>query len=107
MRKLYIAKNKYGYYYCKISNQHQKCDLIMSVNLPKGVELAQNYGTFDCEYFVSCYKTKDGDIRPSIVVTKIVGGTAMDVNSNVNPEGAKALTSAYDDYNNATIEEPF
>lgn len=105
MQQLYLAKNKYGQYYTKISNQKQKCDLFMSVNLPtKDTQLDRDYGTFDCEYYVSCYQTKDGDVRPVIKITKLYNGVAMDVNSVVNPDGAKSL-DPYEEYNN--VDTPF
>ena len=71
MQKLYIAKNKNGKYYTKIINKYIGCEKFMSVTLPKGVELNSDFGSYDCEYFLSCYKTKNGDVEANIMVTKI------------------------------------
>ena len=56
MAKLYIAKNRYGGYYVKVKNKYLKCEKIVAANLPEGVELAKDYGWFDCDYFLSCFK---------------------------------------------------
>lgn len=104
MQTLYLAKNKYGNYYAKISNQNQKCDLIVSVNFPrKDMQLDRDFGKFNCDYYLSCYKGNNGEVKPVIKITKFYDGVAMDVNETVNPDGAKSL-DPYEEYNS---EPPF
>ena len=72
MQKLYIAKSRNGNWYTKIVNKYQKCEKLVSVNLPINTTLNSNYGTYDCEYYLSCYKKKDGGTEVVINVTRIV-----------------------------------
>ena len=71
MQKLYIAKNKWGGYYSKIENKYAGCTKLIAVNLPKDIQLNSNYGTYNCEYYLSCFKRKDESVEFVIVVTKI------------------------------------
>lgn len=95
-QKLYIAKNKYGRYYSVIKNEYSHCNKIISVNLPKNTELQEDYGTFECEYYLSCYKSKTSDETYFCInVTKIYAPT-------------KNIENPYDIYNQDTpIETPF
>lgn len=108
MQRLYIAKNNYGTYYSKIENKHAGCSMFITVNLPKDVELERDFGTYSVDYYLGCYKTKnDSDVKPVIIVTKINLYNSSNVNTNVNPEGAKTIVNAYEEYNNTSIDAPF
>lgn len=106
MGKLNIAKNKSGGYYSKIINSKQDCFVMVSVNLPRGVELSVPYGTFDCEYYLSCFKSKNGQPVLVIKVTKINDMGAVITNPEINPAGVSSI-NAYEDYNKSTPELPF
>ena len=71
MPKLYIAKNKFGKYYAKIKNPQYNIEKIVSVNLPSGCELTKDYGTYECEFYLSCYQTKTNGVELVIKITKI------------------------------------
>ncbi len=102
MQKLYIAKNKYGKYYTKIVNKYQKCEKIVSVSLPLNTELSQNYGTYECEYYLSCYPLSQGGTEVAIRITKIVGANTDVTNPEVNPAGTESI-SPYEEYDNAEL----
>lgn len=107
MQKLYIATNKFGKYYTKISNKYHKCDKLVSVSLPKDMVLGQDFGTYDCEYYLDCYPTRDGGVELAIRITKIVGANTNVTNPEINPQGTQAL-SPYEEYDNSISEElPF
>ena len=106
MAKLYIAKNRYGGYYVKVKNKYLKCEKIVAANLPEGVELAKDYGWFDCDYFLSCFKKSNGEIELVFKITKIVGGVVNVTNPDINPEGTQSV-SAYQEYESATDDLPF
>ena len=106
MSKLYIAKNRYGSYYAKIKNKYANCEKVVTLNLPEGVELPKDYGWYDCDYFLSCFKKSNGEIDLVIKVTKIVTGVANVVNPDVNPLGTQSV-SAYEEYENASDDLPF
>ena len=106
MQKLYIAKNKYGKYYVKISNKYNRCDKIVSASLPKGMELPSNYGIYNCEYYLDCYQLNNGNVELAVRITRVVGIDNNVTNPEINPAGTQSL-NAYEDYNNATPELPF
>ena len=106
MAKLYIAKNRFGTYYAKIKNKYANCEKIVCVNLPEGTQLHKDFGWYDCEYFLSCFKKANGEIELVIKVTRIVSGIANVTNPDVNPMGAQSV-SAYNDYVNSSEEYPF
>lgn len=96
MNKLYISKSTYGTYYSKIRNAITGDEISLPVRLPPGKELPREWGVFSCEYFLSCYKSKnDGEIKPIIIVTKF----ADRFKPNYNPYGM------YE--NSSTPEIPF
>jgi len=105
MAKLFIARNRYGKYYAKVVNNYHKCQKLVSVFLPNGVELPRDYGTYDCEYYLSCYP-KGNNVEINIIVTKIYGSQLDVVNPQVNPAGVQSL-NPYEEYNNSTPELPF
>lgn len=106
MGKLNIARNKNGGYYSKIINNKANCSMMVSVNLPRGVELSVPYGSFDCDYYLSCFKTKNNETMLVIKVTKINDMGAVITNPEINPSGTSSL-NAYEDYNSSTPELPF
>lgn len=106
MGKLNIARSKTGSYYSKVINNYANCSMIVAVNLPKGVELSVPYGTFDCDYYLSCYQNKSGQPVLVIKVTKINDQSVVVTNPEINPSGTSSI-NAYEDYNNTTPELPF
>lgn len=95
MQKLYIAKNKYGGYYAKIKNKYYGCEKIVSVVLPQGTELEESYGTYTCEYWLDCFKRKNGEVELTIRVSRIVSPF-------------KPVENPYEVYNNTNDPElPF
>lgn len=74
--KLMISKNKDGNgYYSKITNEYnnEKTEMYLSLQIPKGNDL--EYGLYEVDGFISCYKGKDGTIKPKFVVTNAVPTT--------------------------------
>ena len=68
--KLTISKSKDSKgYYTTIKNSYNGEDMkmYMPVQLKKGLEL--EFGTYEVNCFLSCYKTQNGEIKPKIVVT--------------------------------------
>lgn len=98
MQKLYIARNKNGKYYTKIINKYAGCEKFVSVSLPKGVELNADYGSYNCEYYLSCYKTQNENIEISIIVTKLWQDNYKIDNPDINP---------YSQYQNKDNDIPF
>lgn len=107
MPRLYIAKSKKGGYYTKVENKSQNVTKLVTVNLPKGVELNYPYNVYDCEYFLSCYQPKTGG-EPVLVVkvSKILDQDAICINKEINPAGTQSM-NAYQEYNETTPELPF
>ena len=70
--KITISKSKDGKgYYTKLKNKYnnEEYSMYLSVQLKQGLSL--DYGTYDVDCFLSCYKSKDGSIKPKLVVTGI------------------------------------
>ena len=68
--KITISKSKDGKgYYTKLKNKYnnEEYSMYLSVQLKQGLSL--EYGTYDVDCFLSCYKSKDGSIKPKLVVT--------------------------------------
>lgn len=106
MAKLYISKNKYGKCYTKIKNKYNNCEKIVPVNLPENTDLPKDYGYFDCDYFLTCFKKNTGEVEIAIKVTKIVGADNYVANPDINPAGTKSL-NPYEEYNNMDSDLPF
>lgn len=69
--KLLISKNKDGNgYYTKITNEYnnEKNEMYLSIQLGKNVNELE-YGLYEIDGFISCYKGKDGNVKPKLVVT--------------------------------------
>lgn len=98
MSKLYLARNKNGKYYTKITNKYAECSKIVSVSLPKGTELNADFGMYDCDYYLSCYKNKDDNVEISIMVTRLWQNDYRPDNPDVNP---------YQQYQNKDDDLPF
>lgn len=68
--KITISKSKDGKgYYTKLKNKYnnEEYSMYLSVQLKQGLSL--DYGTYDVDCFLSCYKSKDGSIKPKLVIT--------------------------------------
>lgn len=68
--KITISKSKDGKgYYTKLKNKYnnEEYSMYLSVQLKQGLSL--EYGTYDVDCFLSCYKSKDGSIKPKLVIT--------------------------------------
>lgn len=69
--KLVISKNKDGNgYYTKIINDYngERQEMYFPITLSKNVgEL--DYALYEVDGFLSCYKTKDGETKPKLVIT--------------------------------------
>lgn len=68
--KITISKSKDEKgYYTKLKNKYnnEEYSMYLSVQLKQGLTL--EYGTYDVDCFLSCYKSKDGSIKPKLVVT--------------------------------------
>ena len=74
MMKITISKSKDGKgYYTKLKNKYnnEEYSMYLSVQLKQGLNLEKDYGTYDVDCFLSCYKSKDGSIKPKLVVTRL------------------------------------
>lgn len=76
--KISISKGKDNKgYYTTIKNKYnnEEMKMYMTVQLKQGLgEL--DYGVYDVDCFLSCYKTQSGEVKPKLVVTEIKGKPA-------------------------------
>ena len=68
--------------------------------------MPNDFGNYDCDYYISCYQTANGEVDLNIIVTKIYGAKLDVANPEVNPAGTQSL-NPYEEYNNSTPELPF
>lgn len=69
--KLVISKNKEGNgYYTKLVNKYnnEESEMYLSIQLGKNVDELE-YGLYEVDGFMSCYKEKDGSVKPKLVIT--------------------------------------
>ena len=68
--KLVISKNKEGNYYTKITNEYnnEKTEMYLNIQLGKNVGELE-YGLYEIDGFLSCFKGKDGSVKPKLIVT--------------------------------------
>ena len=69
--KLIISKNKDNTgYYSKITNEYnnEKTEMYLSIQLGKNVGELE-YGMYEVDGFISCYKGKDGSVKPKLIIT--------------------------------------
>ncbi|MBO7527999.1 MAG: hypothetical protein J6T74_08975 [Clostridia bacterium] len=68
--KIMISKNKDNQYYTKIANDYnnEKIEMYLNITLGKNVNELE-YGLYEVDGFLSCYKSKDGSIKPKLVIT--------------------------------------
>lgn len=69
--KLIISKNKDNTgYYSKITNEYnnEKTEMYLSVQLGKNIPELE-YGMYEVDGFLSCYKGKDGSVKPKLIIT--------------------------------------
>lgn len=72
--KLVISKNKDNTgYYSKIKNEYnnEKTEMYLSIQLGKNIGELE-YGMYDIDGFMSCYKAKDGSVKPKLIITSAV-----------------------------------
>lgn len=69
--KLMISKNKDGNYYTKITNEYnnEKTEMYLNIQLGKNIKELE-YGLYEIDGFISCYKSKDGSVKPKLIITK-------------------------------------
>ena len=77
--KINISKGKDNKgYYTTLKNKYnnEEFKTYMTVQLKK--ELGDiDYGVYDVNCFLSCYKTQSGEVKPKLVVTEIKGKPAI------------------------------
>lgn len=69
--KLVISKNKDGNgYYTKIVNKYnnEESEMYLSIQLGKSIGELE-YGLYEVDGFLSCYNSKDGNVKPKLVIT--------------------------------------
>ena len=82
--KLMISKSKDGNsYYSKITNEFngQKTEMFLSLQLSKSMGELE-YGMYNVDGFMSCYKAKDGTVKPKLIITKATPVTKNTQNKN-------------------------
>lgn len=70
--RITISKSRNGNsYYTTLKNNYNGVEskMYMSVQLPRDMKL--EYGTYDVNCFLSCYKSNNGDVKPKLVVTSL------------------------------------
>ena len=85
--KIAISKSKNGNgYYTTLKNNYngESHKMYMSVQLKKDIDL--DYGIYDVDCFLSCYKSQNGEIKPKLVVTGIKGLEAKKTNTEIVQE---------------------
>lgn len=67
--KLVISKNDNGYY-SKIVNKYndEETEMYLTIQLSKNISELE-YGFYEVDGFMSCYKGKDGTVKPKLIVT--------------------------------------
>lgn len=104
--KLAISKNREGSgYYTTLKNNYQgkESKMYMSVQLAKGLEL--EFGTYDVNCFLSCYTTKNGEVKPKIVVTGLKENNKQTVsqNSTQNSTQSDTQTDIYSEFGEEVV----
>lgn len=90
--KLMISKSKDGNsYYSKITNEYnnQKTEMFLSLQLSKSIGELE-YGLYNVDGFMSCYKAKDGTVKPKLIITS---ATPVTKKQNKNTVYAKDIDS--------------
>ena len=68
--KLVISKNKDENYYTKIVNKYNNEESEMYLNIQLGKSVGElEYGLYEVDGFLSCYNSKDGSVKPKLVIT--------------------------------------
>ena len=85
--KISISKSKDNKgYYTTLKNKYnnEEFKTYMTVQLKK--ELGDiDYGVYDVDCFLSCYKTQNGEVKPKLVVTEIKGKPAIETKEESDP----------------------
>ena len=82
--KLVISKNKEGNgYYSKIVNKYndEETEMYLSIQLSKSIGELE-YGLYEVDGFMSCYKGKDGTVKPKFIVTSAKPTTKYEKKGN-------------------------
>jgi hypothetical protein len=86
--KLIISKNKEGNgYYSKIINKYndKTNEYFLSIQLSKDIKELE-YGFYEVDGFMSCYKGKDGTIKPKFIVTSAKPTTKYEKNNKITQD---------------------
>lgn len=100
--KLTISKSKDGKgHYTTIKNSYNGEDMkmYMPVQLSKNINLEKDFGTYDVNCFLSCYKTQSGEIKPKIVVTSFKEEKQEQVKEE--PKKEKLSDDIFSDFGNS------
>ena len=68
--KLVISKNKDGHYYTKLVNKYNNEESEMYLNIQLGKNVSElEYGLYEVDGFLSCYNSKEGNVKPKLIIT--------------------------------------
>lgn len=87
--KLVISKNKDGNYYTKLVNKYNNEESEMYLNIQLGKSVGElEYGLYEVDGFLSCYNSKDGSVKPKLVITSAKPTTKYEKKEekNINEE---------------------
>lgn len=90
--KLIISKNKEGNgYYTKITNEYmnEKSEMYLSLQLGKNVGELE-YGLYEVDGFLSCYKGKDGSVKPKLIITSAKPTAKYEKKDTIKTKGVDA-----------------
>lgn len=69
MSKIWIKKGQFGYSTKLKDNREPDTKMYLSIQFKQGLELPKENCQIELlESFVSCYKTKKGEIKPKLVI---------------------------------------
>lgn len=77
--KLVISKNKDGNYYTKLVNKYNNEESEMYLNIQLGKSVGElEYGLYEVDGFLSCYNSKDGSVKPKLIITSAAPTTKFE-----------------------------
>lgn len=98
--KLVISKNKDNTgYYSKITNEYnnEKTEMYLSIQLGKNVGELE-YGMYEVDGFFSCYKGKDGSVKPKLIVTSAKPTTKYEKKETPKEEVKEETTDPFEEF---------
>lgn len=98
--KLMISKNKEGNgYYSKITNEYnnEKSEMYLSLQLGKSVGELE-YGLYEIDGFFSCYKGKDGSVKPKLIITSAKPTTKYETKETPTEEAKKEESDPFSEF---------